>query len=47
MAGIACFFDCMHSTGAAEVAVAARRFVFISFFLYSSNSAFGYLASYH
>jgi len=47
MAGIACSFDYLHGTGAGEVAAAARRFVFNSYFLYSSNSAFGLLAYYH
>jgi hypothetical protein len=33
MAGIACSFDYLQDSGAEEVAVAARRFVFNSFFL--------------
>jgi hypothetical protein len=34
MAGIACSFDYLHGNGAGEVAIAARRFVFNSFFLH-------------
>jgi hypothetical protein len=47
MAGIACFYDYLHRSGAGEVAVAARRFVFTSFFLHFSISAFALLEYYH
>jgi hypothetical protein len=46
VAGIACSFDHLPGSVAGEVAVAARRFVFNSFFLHSSNYAFGLLAYY-